>query len=143
VLLGLVVRSLGPAIDAAGATVEIPDVLPAVRGDATQLGQLLQNLIANAVKFRAPGRPPRVTLGARDDGSGLRLWVADDGIGIAEAHQERIFKMFARLHGRDEYEGTGIGLALCRRIAERHGGRIWVEPGAAGGSVFHVWIPSS
>jgi PAS domain S-box-containing protein len=142
-LLGQVLRSLGPAIEEAGATVAIPDVLPAVRGDATQLGQLLQNLIANAVKFRAPGRPPRVTLGARDDGSGLRLWVADDGIGIAEAHQERIFKMFARLHGRDEYEGTGIGLALCRRIAERHGGRIWVEPGAAGGSVFHVWIPSS
>jgi PAS domain S-box-containing protein len=141
-LLSQVLRSLGPAIEEAGADVEIPDALPGVRADATQLRQLLQNLIANAVKFRAAGRAPHVTVGARDDGSGVRLWVADDGIGIPEAQRERIFKMFARLHGRDAYDGTGIGLALCRRIAERHGGRIWVEPAPAGGSIFHVWIPA-
>ncbi len=142
-LVGHVLRALGPAIEESGAEVEVPDVLPAVHADPTQLGQLLQNLLANAVKFRAPDRPPRVRIGAEHDDGGVRLTVADNGIGIPDAHRDRIFKMFARLHGRDEYDGTGIGLALCRRIADRHGGRIWVESQLGDGSAFHVWIPAA
>jgi PAS domain S-box-containing protein len=142
-VLGNVLLSLKPAIDEAGATVQAPGTLATVAGDPVQIAQLLQNLIANAVKFRAPGRSPLVTVSAEEDGDGVRITVADNGIGIDPAHHDRIFKMFARLHGRDEYEGTGIGLAVCRRIAERNGGRIWVRPagGEGSGSAFHVWLP--
>lgn len=146
-VLGTVLLSLGPAIEEAGAVVQAPDTLTAVAGDPVQIAQLLQNLIANAVKFRVPGRQPVATVADAVDGDGVRITVTDNGIGIDPTHHERIFKMFARLHGRDEYEGTGIGLAVCRRIADRHGGRIWVEgagPGAGGpgaGSAFHVWLP--
>jgi PAS domain S-box-containing protein len=140
-LAGHVLLALEPAIEEAGAEVEVAPGLPAAHGDATQLGQLLQNLISNAIKFRAPDRAPRVLVAARERDGGTHVTVADNGIGIAEGHQDRIFKMFARLHGRDEYDGTGIGLALCRRICDRHGGRIWVESEVGAGSTFHVWIP--
>jgi len=141
-LLGHVLRALGPAIEEAGAEVDVPPGLPPVRCDATQLGQLLQNLIANAVKFRAPDRPPRIAVRAVADATGVDLSVADNGIGIAPHQRDRIFKMFARLHGQDEYGGTGIGLALCRRIVERRGGRITVESEVGVGSTFHVRIPA-
>lgn len=140
-VVGRVVEGAERAVDESGARIELAEPFAAVRGDATQLAQLLGHLIANAVKFRAPERPPVVTVSAGADGNGVRIDVADNGLGIPEGQQERVFKMFARLHGRDEYEGTGIGLALCRRIAERHGGRLGVasEPGV--GSVFSVWLP--
>jgi PAS domain S-box-containing protein len=140
-VLGHVLVGLERAIDDAEAQVEIAGELAAPVGDATQLGQLLQNLIANAVKFHRPGRPSHVSVSAVAEDGGVRIVVADNGIGIPPAQQERIFKMFARLHGRDEYDGTGIGLALCRRIADRHGGRIWVESKHGEGSTFHVWLP--
>ena len=115
-----------------------------VHGDATQIGQLLQNLIANAIKFRAATTcPPRCASSASTTRAEWHIVVRDNGIGIEERHAERIFKMFGRLHGREEYAGTGIGLAICRRIADRHGGRIWVESTPGAGSAFHVSIPDA
>ena len=114
--------------------------LPTVKGDPTQLGQLLQNLLANAVKFN--DRPkPWVRLAADRDAGAWRLSVSDDGLGIEPKHRERIFRMFERLHPPDQYAGTGIGLALCKRIVERHGGRIWFEPREGGGIIFWFTVP--
>jgi signal transduction histidine kinase len=133
---------LGPAIEEAGATVEVGD-LPTIVAEPTQLAQLLQNLIGNAVKFHAPGTPPTVRVTARRTLGACVVTVADDGIGIPDADQERIFTMFTRLHGRERYAGTGIGLAICRRIAERHGGRIYVESLDGQGSAFHPLLPDA
>jgi len=133
---------LGPAIEEAGATVVVGE-LPTLEAEPTQLQQLLQNLIGNAVKFHAPGRPPTVRVGARRTIGATVVTVADDGIGIADADQERIFAMFTRLHGRDAYAGTGIGLAICRRIVERHGGRIYVESAPGQGCAFHTLLPDA
>lgn len=128
----------GHEIDA----VVLAEPLARVRADPTQAKLLLDHLIDNAIKFRAPDREPEVTISAVPENGGVRIDVADNGLGIAEAQQERIFKMFARLHGRDDFAGAGVGLALCRRITERHGGRITVASGPAGGSVFSVWLPA-
>jgi PAS domain S-box-containing protein len=137
-----VLAVLGPAIAETGARVEVGE-LPTLEAEPTQLTQLLQNLIGNAVKFHVPGRPSIVRVGARRTIGACVVTVADDGIGIDEADQERIFAMFTRLHGRDEYVGTGIGLAICRRIAERHGGRIYVESTPGQGSAFHTLLPDA
>jgi signal transduction histidine kinase len=130
---------LGSAV---GEGVKLADDLAPVYGDPTQIAQLMHHLVDNAVKFRSPDRPLDVTVTCVKEADGTRIEVTDNGIGIAAANLDRIFKPFTRLHGRDEYEGTGIGLALCRRIAERHGGWVAVtsEPGT--GSVFSVWLPS-
>ena len=133
---------LGPAIEEERATVEVGE-LPTIEAEPQQLAQLLQNLIGNAVKFHAPGAPPVVRVTARRTIGGRVVTVADDGIGIPEADQERIFAMFTRLHGREEYAGTGIGLAICRRIAERHGGRIYVESEPGRGAAFHTLLPDA
>ncbi|HEV7495038.1 sensor histidine kinase [Baekduia sp.] len=137
-----VLAVLGPAIAETGATVEVGE-LPTLEAEPTQLAQLLQNLIGNAAKFHPPGRSPTVCVSARRTTGACVLTVADDGIGIDEADQERIFAMFTRLHGRDAYAGTGIGLAICRRIAERHGGRIYVESTPGQGSMFHTLLPDA
>lgn len=135
-----VLRDLGPAIAEYEATVEVDGHLPALVGDRKQIGQLLQNLISNAVKFRRPdqGNTVRVAVRRSIDGVAWELTVQDDGIGIAPEHADRIWRVFQRLHSREAYRGNGIGLALCRRIAERHGGRIWVTPAPEGGTIFHV-----
>jgi PAS domain S-box-containing protein len=135
-----VLRSLEGAILERGATVT-HGPLGVVNGDATQLGQLLQNLVANAIKFARPDIPAEVRVERIDEPREWHVVVRDNGIGIEERHAERIFKMFGRLHGREEYAGTGIGLAICRRIADRHSGRIWVESAPGSGSAFHVSIP--
>jgi len=138
-----VLRSLEPAIGEADATIVVDGPLPVVAADVVQLGQLLQNLITNAVKFHAPGVGNRVTVRARrdaDDAAWL-LSVSDDGIGIGARQQERIFQIFQRLHPRQDYDGTGIGLAICRRIAERLGGAITVDSAPGRGSTFTVSIP--
>ena len=107
-----------------------------------QLTQLFQNLIGNAIKFHGEAAP-RVDVSVEPDGSSWRFSVRDNGIGVDAQYAERIFVIFQRLHGRDDYPGTGIGLAICKRIVERHGGRIWVEPAPEGGSIFYFTLPQA
>ena len=127
------------AIEEAGAEIEVGE-LPQVQGDAAQLVQLVQNLLSNAIKFRGSAAP-RIRIDCSTDESGWCFAVRDNGIGVAPEYAERIFGMFQRLHSRTAYPGTGIGLALCKRIVERHGGRLWVEPAEGGGSVFRFTLP--
>jgi signal transduction histidine kinase len=131
---------LGPAVDDAGASISCDD-LPSVRGERGQLAQVFQNLLGNAIKFTAPGVTPAVRVSATASGGEWRITVTDNGIGVDPEQADAIFKMFGRLHPADEFPGTGIGLALVKRIVERHGGRIWVERGSAGGSVFVFTLP--
>jgi PAS domain S-box-containing protein len=114
--------------------------LPTVVADATQLAQLFQNLIGNAIKYRNK-RKPEIQVGARPNGNEWVFSVQDNGIGIEAQYFERIFQMFQRLHTRKDYSGTGIGLAVCRKIVERHGGKIWVESHPGQGSTFLFTIP--
>jgi PAS domain S-box-containing protein len=119
--------------------------LPPVQGDAYALGQLFQNLIGNAVKFVPADRQPRIEVSAEPepDVPAWRFTVADNGIGIDPRHADRIFRMFQRLHGRDEFPGTGIGLAISRKVVERHGGEIWAEPRSEGGTRFCFTLPEA
>jgi PAS domain S-box-containing protein len=135
-----VLRTLTGAIEEAGAEVVVGP-LAVAHGDQSQITQLVQNVVANAVKFHRPDVAPLVRVRADIDEEGWHLTVADNGIGIAPDHRERVFKMFVRLHGREEYPGTGVGLAICRRIVERHGGRIWIESPPGGGCEMHVTLP--
>jgi len=116
------------------------DPLPTVMADGMQLVQLFQNLISNAIKFHGEERP-RIHISAKQEENEWVLSVRDNGIGIDPEYHERIFLIFQRLHGRGEYAGTGIGLAICKRIAERHGGRIWVQSELGKGSTFYFTIP--
>jgi signal transduction histidine kinase len=140
VTLAVVLSSLKPAIDEAGATVTW-DALATVPGDETQLRQLLQNLIGNGIKYR-DSRPPRVHVGCTRDGDMWRFSVTDNGIGIDAQYAEMIFVIFRRLHTHREFSGTGIGLAICKKIVERHGGRIWVESVPGNGSTFYFTLPA-
>jgi light-regulated signal transduction histidine kinase (bacteriophytochrome) len=127
-------QSLGAARGDHGGSVTW-DSLPTVEGDPVQLRQLMQNLIANGLKFNR-SEHPHVHVSAEDTGAGWRFAVRDNGIGVDPAQAHRIFGMFQRLDTREAFEGTGLGLALCSRIAARHGGELWVEPAEGGGSVF-------
>src|SRR5262249_56628298 len=127
------------AIDETGAEVT-RDPLPTVMADAWQQGQLLQNLIGNAIKFHGT-EPPRVHLGTERQANEWLFSVRDNGIGMEPQYRERIFLIFQRLHSRADYPGTGIGLAICQRIVERHGGRIWVESQPGEGSTFFLTLP--
>lgn len=120
------------------------DPLPKVMADKVQLTQLFQNLIANAIKFHREDEAPRVHISASrsENAKAWRFSIRDNGIGIAPAYHERVFEIFERLHTREEYPGTGIGLAICRKIVERHGGRIWVRSEPGKGSTFHFTIPA-
>lgn len=138
-LLGGVLGNLHKAIQESGAIVT-HDPLPTVWADWTQMGQLLQNLISNAIKFRR-GPGPRIHVGVICDGDAYRFRVTDDGIGIDPSYFDRIFVIFQRLHAQGEYPGTGIGLAICKRIVDRHGGRIWVESESGRGTSFHFSLP--
>jgi light-regulated signal transduction histidine kinase (bacteriophytochrome) len=137
-LVAEVLEGLGEQIADSDGEV-VAEGLPTVEGDWVQLAQLFQNLIANALKFRGEA-PPRVEISADREGDAWRFRVADNGIGIDPRNRDRVFEMFQRLHTRDAYPGTGVGLAIARKIVERHGGRIWVEPGPERGTVFHFTI---
>ena len=134
-----VLGSLDEAINIQKARVECSP-LPIVNGDEAQLTRLFQNLVGNALKFTGDA-VPRIQIWAELQGTDWVFSVKDNGIGIAPDYQERIFGMFARLHSRTKYSGTGIGLALCSKIAQRHGGRIWVESEVGSGSTFRFNIP--
>jgi signal transduction histidine kinase/CHASE3 domain sensor protein len=141
VMLERVIRSLEVAIEESGATIT-HDPLPTIVGDPVGLGQLLQNLVGNAVKFHSE-KSPNVHVSAERQEHAWQFGVRDNGIGIAPEYRERIFVLFQRLHGRDEYTGTGIGLAICKKIVERHGGSLWIEPTPGGGSTFLFTIPDN
>jgi signal transduction histidine kinase len=132
---------LSLAIEETGATVEVRGDLPEVYGERTLLGLVLQNLISNAIKFHGD-EPPVVRISARRDGEQWEFAVADNGIGIDPEYADRIFVIFQRLHARDAYTGTGIGLTMCRKVIEYHGGRIWLETSRNGaGSTFSFTLP--
>ena len=134
--LGGALANLQSSIKGAGATVTYDD-LPTIQADPTQLMQIFQNLIGNAIKFRGTDRPCHVHVGAEQKDGRWVFWVRDNGIGIAPEQYNRIFVIFQRLHTRDKYPGTGIGLAICKKIVERHGGKIWVESKLGEGTTFY------
>jgi light-regulated signal transduction histidine kinase (bacteriophytochrome) len=146
--LGDVVRDvltdLEVRVEQTGGRVDVRG-LPTIDAEPTQMRQLFQNLIGNALKFNRPGTPPVVTITAIEtNGHSPRGWeviVRDNGIGFDEQHAEQIFKVFHRLHSRNEYEGTGVGLAVCRKIVERHGGTIVAKSAAGEGARFVITFP--
>jgi len=133
---------LGAAIEEAGARVTVGN-LPSVFGEAMLLERLFQNLVANALKFRRDDAEPEIEITAEHEEGAWRICVADNGIGIDPEYAERIFLLFQRLHERSKYPGTGIGLALCKKVVEHHGGRIWVESEPGRGSRFKFTLPDS
>jgi PAS domain S-box-containing protein len=135
-----VLTDLQVMIEHSDAEVSV-ESLPEIRGDASQLRQLFQNLLSNAIEYSGD-EPPRVRVAAERTGGEWDISVADDGIGIHPDDQDRVFHVFQRLHSREEYDGTGIGLAICRRIVERHGGRIRVDSEPGEGTTFSFTIPT-
>ncbi|MBC7906486.1 MAG: two-component sensor histidine kinase [Rhodospirillaceae bacterium] len=141
ILVSTALTHLKGVIAEAQAVVEVKSPLPVVEADAAQLGSLFQNLIGNALKYRAEDVRAEVVVGCEDRGTQWAFYVRDNGIGIDPQYHSQIFDLFKRLHPRDRYPGTGIGLAICQRVVERHGGRIWVESGNARGSTFWFTLP--
>ncbi len=135
-----VLTDLETRIEQTKGRVEVA-ALPVIEADATQMRQLLQNLLANALKFRRADEPSVVKVYCEREGDGVRLCVADNGIGFDEKYLDRIFTIFQRLHGREEYEGTGVGLAVCRKIAHRHAGSITARSQPGQGATFIVTLP--
>lgn len=119
----------------------VAEKLPVVKASMSLLTQLFQNLISNAIKFRKPGKKPIIRIFTKPNKESHIIGVADNGIGIEPEHRDRIFQIFQRLHNRTQYDGTGIGLSICQKIAQRLGGRIWVESGVDGGATFFISIP--
>ncbi|HEY0972820.1 MAG TPA: PAS domain S-box protein [Gemmatimonadales bacterium] len=144
-VLARAMGSIATAISESGARIT-SDPLPVAPADAGQLQQLFQNLVGNAIKFRRPEVSPEVHVAARlqttDGRDEWLLSVSDNGIGLEPEYAEQVFVMFQRLHAQEEYPGTGMGLAICRKIVERHGGRIWVESTPGAGATFHFTLPA-
>ena len=133
---------LASQLDETKGAVHVPEPLPPVHGDPPQIRQLLQNLIGNGLKFHREGVPPEIIIRALEvEKNMLRVEVQDNGIGIGEEYQEQVFNMFKRLHSTASYEGTGIGLAVCKKIIERHGGDIGVTSSPGKGSTFWLTLP--
>jgi signal transduction histidine kinase len=135
-----VLGDLEAQVEGTGALVEVGS-LPTIRADSLQMRQLMQNLISNALKFRRDGVTPEVRIAGAADGEMATITVSDNGIGFEPQYSHRIFRVFERLHGRSEYPGTGIGLALCRKIAERHGGNVIADGVLGVGASFTVTLP--
>lgn len=140
-VLAVALHNLKPAIDESNARVEHDD-LPMVMGDATQLTQLFQNLVSNGIKFHGD-KAPKIQIRVTRQNDFWQFMVQDNGIGIDPEHFERIFVIFQRLHGREDYPGSGIGLAICKKIVDRHGGSIWVESGEEKGSTFYFTLKAA
>lgn len=138
-VVGKVLSDLKVVINETGATVEKQN-LPQIYADGTQMAQLFQNLIQNGIKFRKGGAP-KIEIAANRTSNGWMFYVRDNGMGFDMQFQDRIFMIFQRLHGRDEFPGTGLGLAVCKRIAERHGGKIWAESVEGEGTTFYFTVP--
>jgi light-regulated signal transduction histidine kinase (bacteriophytochrome) len=134
-----VLTNLKPTIKENNARIT-HDPLPTIKGEPSQINQLLQNLIANGIKFHG-NKPPKIHISAQEFEKEWIFSVTDNGIGIDPDYQAQIFNIFKRLHTKEEYPGTGIGLAICKRIVEQHGGRIWVESEEGKGSTFYFTIP--
>jgi light-regulated signal transduction histidine kinase (bacteriophytochrome) len=140
-LVAELAKDLEPTIREARAEIRCGR-LPKVRGNGRELRQVMLNLLSNAIKFRGD-RPAKIQVGAAADGPLCRFTVRDHGIGIAAEHHERIFGIFQRLHARSQYPGTGIGLAICKKIVERHGGRMGLESKIGDGSTFWFTLPAA
>ncbi len=139
-LMRQILKNLEAAIREKNAVIK-HDALPTVLANSSQLQQVLQNLVNNAIKFHGD-KAPEIEVRAERNGMEWEFSVSDNGIGIAPEHADRIFVIFQRLHTREEYPGNGIGLSICKKIVERHGGRIWAESGARGGTTFHFTVPA-
>ncbi|MBI3446803.1 MAG: GAF domain-containing protein [Magnetospirillum sp.] len=133
--------NLDVPIKEAAAAIELPPSLPVVQGHRSELVRLFQNLIGNAIKYRAPERPCRVEIHCQAQGHAWGLAIRDNGIGIAPDHREKAFQIFERLTSSQTHEGTGIGLSICRKIVESHGGRVWIEDGLDGGTSLCFTLP--
>ena len=142
-VLAGVVETMAARVTETGAQIVLPADRPLIDGDATLLSQIFANLIHNALTYCRPGIPPQVRVSCQTQGGQVTVCVADNGIGIAPEFHERIFQMFQRLHGEDEYPGTGVGLTIVKRSATLLGGRVWVESAAGEGSTFCVQLPGS
>ncbi|AVM73949.1 sensor histidine kinase [Magnetospirillum gryphiswaldense] len=140
-MIDLSLLDLQAQIDETQAVITVPHSLPVIEGDSGELTRLFQNLIGNALKYRKAEQVPRIVVACRDCGPHWQFSISDNGIGIPPEHRERAFGIFQRLHGRHEYEGTGIGLAICRKIVERQGGQIWVEGKDCDGAIFQFTWP--
>jgi two-component system, chemotaxis family, sensor kinase Cph1 len=138
--LNLAVSNLRPVIDETGTRIYCRR-LPVVMGDLTQLVQVFQNLLSNAIKFRS-GRVPKIRVMAKRNGKFWEFRVSDNGIGIEDQYRERVFVIFQRLHGREKYPGNGIGLAVCKKVIDRHGGSMWLTSQPGRGSTFYFSLPS-
>ena len=136
-----VLKILGPALEESGGAIT-HDPMPPVTADAVQLEQVFQNLIGNAIKFRGEA-PPRIHVSAQRDGAEYVFSVRDNGIGIDPQYSHKVFQIFQRLHARGEHPGQGLGLAVCKRIVERHGGRIWLDSEPQKGATFRFSLPSA
>jgi signal transduction histidine kinase len=140
-LVRAALRSLETSIREKEAVIRLAD-LPEIYADGTKLAQVFQNLIGNAIKFHKPGVPPEVTVGASRESDGWVFTVADNGVGFEQKYTDRIFQVFQRLHGLGKYPGNGIGLAICKRIVEHHGGRLWATSEPGEGASFSFTIPA-
>lgn len=138
--IATVLSSLSFAVDAARATVTVGET-PRIRFHRAQFIRLMQNLISNATKYRDPDRRLEIAIGARREGQRWVFFLSDTGIGIEPQYFARIFMIFQRLHTRDKYEGSGIGLAICKKIAERQGGAVWLQSQPGKGSTFFFSVP--
>ena len=139
IILDQVLTTLGPSIQQENALITF-DPLPKLVVDEGQIQNLFQNLVVNAIKFHGP-ESPKIHISAKKEETQWLFSVRDNGIGIDEQYFDRVFVIFQRLHNRQEYEGTGIGLAISKRIVERHGGRIWIESQPGKGTVFYFTLP--